>query len=220
MYRALRIPSSYLPTGPEESERAFSDGKVTTALIQEYRFNEYCKRLQKYISPKFDTEFKLFLKWRGFNLDNSIFELRFNEPQNFAAYREIELNTSRIGAFTQIVATEFLSKRFMMKKYLGLSEIEMAENDKMWHEERGEKTPESAMQGSDLRTVGVTPGGINTDLETLSDIEATGQEGGLEGGPPPEPGGEIGAAGAPSPTGGAGGGAAGGATAGAALGGG
>jgi hypothetical protein len=220
MYRALRIPSSYLPTGPEESERAFSDGKVTTALIQEYRFNEYCKRLQKYISPKFDTEFKLFLKWRGFNLDNSIFELRFNEPQNFAAYREIELNTSRIGAFTQIIATEFLSKRFMMKKYLGLSEIEMAENDRMWHEERGEKTPENAMQGSDLRTVGVTPGGINTDLETLSDIEATGQEGGLGGSPPPEPGGEIGAAGAPSPTGGAGGGAAGGATAGAALGGG
>ena len=220
MFRALRIPSSYLPTGPEDSDRAFTDGKVTTALIQEYRFNEYCKRLQRYIAPKFDTEFKLFLKWRGFNLDNSLFELRFSEPQNFAAYRELELNTSRIGSFTQIVQTEFLSKRFMMKKYLGLTEMEMAENDKMWHEERGNDEPATQIQGADLRTVGVTPGAINTDLDTVSDIEAAqGAPGNLGGGgPPPEAGGEIGAGGIPSPTGGAGG-AQGGATAGAALGG-
>jgi hypothetical protein len=220
MFRALRIPSSYLPTGPEDSDRAFTDGKVTTALIQEYRFNEYCKRLQRYIAPKFDTEFKLFLKWRGFNLDNSLFELRFSEPQNFAAYRELELNTSRIGSFTQIVQTEFLSKRFMMKKYLGLTEMEMAENDKMWHEERGSDEPATQIQGADLRTVGVTPGAINTDLDTVSDIEAAqGAPGNLGGGgPPPEAGGEIGAGGIPSPTGGAGG-AQGGATVGAALGG-
>jgi len=219
MFRALRIPSSYLPTGPEDSDRSFTDGKVTTALIQEYRFNEYCKRLQKYISPKFDDEFKLFLKHRGFNLDNSIFELRFNEPQNFAAYREIELNASRIAGFTQINQTDYLSKRFMLKKYLGLSEVELAENDKMWHEERSEGQPESQMQGADLRNVGVTPGGINTDIETIGDIEGAGAEATPAGGPPPEPGGEIGAGGVPSPTGGAGG-AQGGATAGAALGGG
>jgi len=219
MFRALRIPSSYLPTGPEDSDRAFTDGKVTTALIQEYRFNEYCKRLQRYIAPKFDTEFKLFLKWRGFNLDNSLFELRFSEPQNFAAYRELELNTSRIGSFTQIVQTEFMSKRFMMKKYLGLTEMEMAENEKMWHEERGSDEPTTQIQGADLRTVGVTPGAINTDLDTVSDIEASqGGPGEVGGGPPPEAGGEVGAGGVPSPTGGAGG-AQGGATAGAALGG-
>lgn len=223
MFRSLRIPSSYLPQGPEESDRSFVDGKVTTALIQEYRFNEYCKRLQKYISPKFDLEFKMYLKHKGFNLDNSIFELRFTEPQNFAAYREIELNSSRITAFTQINQTDYLSKRFMLKKYLGLSEIEMAENDKMWHEERGTQQPESKLQGTDLRNVGVTPGGIGGDLEAISDIEAA--QGGGEGGPTPGGApqlvpGEVGAGGVPSPTGGAGGGAAGGSTAGAPLGGG
>ena len=216
MFRSLRIPSSYLPTGPEESDRSFVDGKVTTALIQEYRFNEYCKRLQRYISPKFDQEFKLFLKFRGFNLDNSIFELRFSEPQNFAAYREIELNSSRITAFTQINQTDYLSKRFMLKKYLGLSELEMAENDKMWHEERGTEEPASKLQGSDLRTVGVTPGAIGGDLETISDIQGA-QGGPTPGGAPAIVPGEVGAGCIPSPTGGAGGGAAGGSTAGAPL---
>jgi hypothetical protein len=217
MFRALRIPSSYLPTGPEDSDRNFNDGKVTTALIQEFRFNEYCKRLQKYLAPKFDTEFKLFLKYRGFELDNSIFEIRFNEPQNFAAYRDIELNSGRIAAFSQINQTDYLSKRFMLKKYLGLTDLEMAENDRMWHEERGEDEPTSQLQGSDLRNVGITPGGINTDLDTISDIQAAGDQGaeGL-GGPPVTPTGEVGAGGTPSAAAGT---AGGGQTAGAALGG-
>jgi len=219
MYRSLRIPSSYLPTGPEDSDRAFTDGKVTTALIQEYRFNEYCKRLQRYISPKFDLEFKMYLKHKGFNLDNSLFELRFTEPQNFAAYRETELNAGRITAFTQINQTDYLSKRFMLKKYLGLTDMELADNDRMWHEERGTQEPKTNIQGSDLRTVGVTPGAISTDLETVSDIQAAEQGGGFGGVGTPPIGGEVGAAGVPSPTGGAGGGAAGGSTAGAALGG-
>jgi hypothetical protein len=197
LFRGLRIPSSYLPTGKDDSDKAYTDGKVTTALIQEYRFNEYCKRLQKYISSKFDEEFKLFLKWRGFNLDNSLFELRFNEPQNFAAYREIELNSQRITSFTGIRDTEFLSKRFMLKKYLGLNEMEMAENEKLWHEEKG--TANSAQpSGTDMRNVGITPGGITGDLDTIGDLSA---DAGTEGPPGTEPG--ISAGGAPGAPGGA-----------------
>ena len=133
----------------------------------------------------------------------------------------MELNGSRITAFTQIMQTDYLSKRFMLKKYLGLSDIEIKENEKMWHEERGEGKVETQLGGSDLRTVGVTPGAINTDLETISDIESAG--GGVPGGAPGAPPvagaqGEVGAGGIGSPTGGAGG-AQGGATAGAALGG-
>lgn len=197
LFRGLRIPSSYLPTGVEDSDRSFTDGKVTTALIQEYRFNEYCKRLQKYISSKFDEEFKLFLKWRGFNLDNSLFEIRFNEPQNFAAYREVELNAQRIQGFSGIKDTEYLSKRFVLKKYLGLTEMEMAENEKMWHEERG--TPDMTKPtGADMRNVGITPGGITGDLNTIGDLAADdmagappeGTEAGIsQGGAPGSPGG-------------------------------
>ena len=35
MLRGLRIPSSYLPTGPDDSAAVFNDGRMGTALIQE-----------------------------------------------------------------------------------------------------------------------------------------------------------------------------------------
>ena len=47
--RALRVPTSYLPTGPDDTGAAFVDGRVGTAFIQEYRFNKYCQRLQNQI---------------------------------------------------------------------------------------------------------------------------------------------------------------------------
>ena len=83
--RGLRVPSSYLPTGPDDNTTPMNDGRVGTAMIQEFRFNQYCERLQKYLSNKLDEEFKLFLRWRGFNIDSGLFTLEFNPPQNFAA---------------------------------------------------------------------------------------------------------------------------------------
>jgi hypothetical protein len=212
LFRGLRIPSSYLPTGMEESAASFNDGRVGTALIQEFRFNQYCQRLQKHMSHTFDQEFKLFLKHRGFNIDNGLFDLKMNEPQNFAAYRETELNSQRITAFTSVQQTEYLSKRFMLKKYLGLSEIEMEENERLWREERAEVDIDQT-QGSDLRNVGVTPGGINTDMDNLDQFAMQNDDlpPGVEGPQPvsgdiTQPGAGAGAQG-----GGAGGGLAGGA---------
>ena len=79
--RGLRVPSSYLPTGPDDSPAPLNDGRVGTALIQEYRFNQYCMRLQNQISQKLDDEFKMFLRWRGFNIDSSIFTIRYNSKK-------------------------------------------------------------------------------------------------------------------------------------------
>jgi len=92
--RGLRVPSSYLPTGPDDNTTPLNDGRVGTAMIQEFRFNQYCERLQNYICQKLDEEFKLFLRWRGFNIDTQMFDLSFNPPQNFAAYRQSELDTA------------------------------------------------------------------------------------------------------------------------------
>ena len=195
LYRGLRIPSSYLPTGPDDSAQPYSDGRVGTALIQEYRFNEYCKRLQRLVAETFDKEFKMFLKWRGFELDNSSFELRFNEPQNFSKYRETEMDGTRISTFTQLEPFPYLSKRFLMSRYLGMSEEEMSENTKLWKEENLE-TPEA--ESANMRSVGITPGGIETDLDNFAPeapIEGEGVEGGGEEGGA----GELDAAGAQSP---------------------
>jgi hypothetical protein len=75
MMRGLGIPSSYLPTGPDDGTAVYNDGKVGTAFIQEYRFNKYCQRLQNSIIPVLDLEFKLFLKHRGVEVSASLFEL-------------------------------------------------------------------------------------------------------------------------------------------------
>ena len=168
MARGLRVPSSYLPTGPDDSDRAMTDGKVGTALIQEYRFNQYCERLQGHIAAKLDDEFKMFLKWRGFNIDSSLFSIKFAPPQNFASYRQAELDTTRINAFQGLEPLPYMSKRFLMQRFLGLTEEELQENEKMWREERD--TPDLETKGSDLRSVGVSPGAMETDIGTGEEI--------------------------------------------------
>jgi hypothetical protein len=169
MFRGLRIPSSYLPTGDDESERGYSDGRSTTALIQEWRFNQYCKRLQTLIVEKLDMEFKMFMRWRGVNIDGSVFELRFNEPQNFAKYRQAEVDATRIQAFTQLEQTPYLSKRFLLKRYLDLSEEEMQDNEEMWNEEN-QTAEETTAPDAGLRAVGVTNAGIQQDLDNLAPV--------------------------------------------------
>ena len=172
LLRGLRVPSSYLPSGPEDGSQSYGDGRVTTALIQEFRFNQYLKRIQRLVAATLDREFKTFLAWRGFSIDNSIFDLQLSEPMNFSGYREIEIDNSRIGAFTSIESTEYLSKRFMMKKYLGLTDVELKENEKMWFEEQGNLGINDA-SGSNLRNVGISTGDISGDLDSIDDLEGS-----------------------------------------------
>ena len=197
MFRGLRIPSSYLPTGTDEGERSYSDGKTTTALIQEWRFNQYCMRLQRMISEKLDNEFKMFMRWRGVNIDNALFELRFNEPQNFAKYRQAEVDSVRIATFTQLEAIPYLSKRFLLERYLDLSEEEMQRNDELWAQENG-TVDDTEIPAAGLRAVGVTNAGIQQDMDTLTPVEpgAEGMPGAVPG-PGPE---AVGAPGAPAST--------------------
>jgi len=169
--RGLRVPSSYLPSGPEDSSQAMNDGRVGTALIQEYRFNQYCMRLQNQIGQKLDDEFKMFMRWRGFNIDSGVFSIKFNPPQNFASYRQAELDAQRVNVFGQMEPLPYMSKRFMMQRFLGLTEEELLENETLWAEERNEAgNPEVA--GSDMRSVGISPGAIEGDLETGDELEA------------------------------------------------
>jgi hypothetical protein len=192
LFRALRIPSSYLPTAIDESPNTVADGKVGTAYIQELRFNEYCKRLQSNIVETFDLEFKLWLHDQGINIDNGLFELKFNSPQNFAAYRQAELDTQRASIFAQVQEIPYLSKRFAMKRFLGLTEDEIKENEKMWREENGDKVKAEADAASQLRSAGITPGGMAADVagqeaEAPEDMAAAAEGGEAAEAPPAEP---------------------------------
>ena len=168
--RGLRVPSSYLPTGPDDNTTPLNDGRVGTAMIQEFRFNQYCERLQNYICQTLDEEFKLFLRWRGFNIDTSMFQLQFNPPQNFAAYRQSELDTARVSTFSGMEAFPYISKRFALERFLGLTEEEINRNEKLWQEENIENSGDEPT-GSDLRNVGVSTGDFDADEETGEEIE-------------------------------------------------
>ena len=165
LFRALRIPSSYLPTGPDDGQAAFTDGKVGTAYIQELRFNEYCKRLQNSVIGEFDTEFKLWLINSGITIDNSLFELKLNPPQNFAAYRQSELDNARVQTFAALQEVPYMSKRFALKRFLGLTQEEITENERQWKEENGAKIAADLDAAAEMRSVGVSPAGISADME-------------------------------------------------------
>jgi hypothetical protein len=178
--RGLRVPSSYLPTGPDDNTTPLSDGRVGTAMIQEFRFNQYCERLQAYMSNKLDEEFKLFMRWRGFNIDSGLFQIQFNPPQNFAAYRQSELDNARVSTFSTMEQYPYIAKRFALQRFLGLTEEEIKENEKLWREEQNKDKTEEP-KGSDLRNIGVSVGDIESDQESASDLESPEAEGEVPG---------------------------------------
>ena len=100
-----------------------------------------------------------------------MFELKLNPPQNFAQYRQTEMDQQRIQSFTQVAELPYMSKRFALKRFLGLTEEEMARNADLWAEEnnvpQGKKT-----KSNQLRAGGVTQAGIQSDLDQFAEPTA------------------------------------------------
>ena len=213
--RGLRVPVSYLNLGEDEgnSSVTFNDGKLGAAMIQEYRFSKFCMRLQSLLAPVFDKEFKKFLIKNGVEMEWSLFDLRFSPPQSFTRYRQIELDSQRMQVYAGVSENRRLSERFKFTRYLGLTEDELIENEKLWSEENAAKlkqktgaSPAESEAGAGLGDVGLHAGGDDLppeDLEMPEDgAEQAGMPGGPQGAPPGEP--------APGGTAPAGGGAMGG----------
>jgi hypothetical protein len=144
---------------------------------------------------QFDTEFKLYLHNKGINIDSNIFDVKFNPPQNFASYRQAEMDTARVNTFNVMMAIPFVSNRFAMKRFLGLTAEEIAENEKMWKEENVDEDIKLSAN-AELRSAGITAGGIAGDLGGMTDNTAApedmpdempGAEGAPGEAPPPPP---------------------------------
>lgn len=203
LMRGLRVPSSYLPSGPDDSSAQYGDGKVGIAYIQEYRFSKFVERLQRQIIDPLDREFKMFLKHRGIDIDSGNFYLKFTEPMNFSAYRDLQLDSERANLFGSLEGAAYLSKQFLLRRYLGLTDDEIRENEEYWREENADTSAaEGSLGKGELRGMGVTPQAdeeVDPDAEPdidefdLGDEELGGEEfGGDEvntGGAGGEPGG-------------------------------
>jgi hypothetical protein len=172
LFRGLRIPSSYLPTGADDSNSSYNDGRVGTAYIQELRFNKYCERLQNLVSSQFDIEFKRYIHTRGVNVDSTLFDLKFNPPFNFASSRQAALDTERINTFNTIQAIPYVSHRFALKRFLGLTDDEIADNERLWAEEQGENPSSTTDSGGELRGAGISASGIAGELTGAEDLSA------------------------------------------------
>ena len=195
LIRGLRIPSSYLPSAAQdEGQSQFNDGRVGTAYIQELRFNKYCERLQNLVAEVFNQEFKKYLLEKGVNIDVAMFDLNFQPPQNFASYRQSELDNQRIGTFGQIQAVPFISNRYALKRFLGLTDAEVAENERLWREENDENLITSPTDASaEMRGAGITSAGMSSDLDAGVDEVDTATD------PTVEPSAETGDAGGTVP---------------------
>lgn len=166
LIRGLGIPSSYLPTGPDDGQTPYTDGKVGTAYVQEYRFAKYCQRLQNLMAPVLDREFKLYLKSRGIEIESSSFTLQFYPPQNFSQYKQMALDAEQINVFSSLIQTDankYISKRFALMRYLGWSEDDVLKNEEMWKQENAKKVKDKigvSVGDEDqpgLRGVGIRP---------------------------------------------------------------
>lgn len=202
LVRGLRIPSSYLPTGADDSAAQYNDGRVGTAYIQELRFNTYCERLQGLVTEAFDTEFKRYLLEKGVNIDTNMFDLRFQPPQNFASYRQAEIDNARVPTYTQMAQIPYISNRFAMKRFLGITDEELAENERLWKEENEENLTLPTDASAEMRSAGISSAGISADAGAMED---TAPEPGSEAdmgaeGVAPEAGGEAPAAPTAAPT--------------------
>lgn len=135
VFRALRVPSSYM-RGSDAAGAQYNDGKVGIAYIEELRFANFIIRLQTHLEEIFDTQFKVYLAAVGINFDPELFKLKLPDPQNFALYRQAALDAELINAFKSIEDTKYLSKRFILKRYLGLTEDDIQMNEAMLKQER------------------------------------------------------------------------------------
>jgi hypothetical protein len=199
MIRGLGIPSSYLPTGPEDGTTAYVDGKVGTAYVQEFRFAKVCQRLQNLMAPVLDKEFKLYVKSRGIEIESDMFELKMWEPQSFSQYRQMALDSEQITVFSSLIQTEaakYISKRYALKRYLNWTDEDILENEKMWKEENAKKVKDKigVKPGADNQP-GLNAVGIRPEPEQAVEVPAATPE---EGAPPAEPATEP-AAGAAAP---------------------
>jgi hypothetical protein len=73
-------------------------------------------------------------------------------------------------------AFPYISKRFALERFLGLTEEEIKKNEQLWEEEN-KKEVNVDPTGSDLRNIGVSTGDFEADQSTADEVEQGEQEG-------------------------------------------
>jgi len=195
IWRALRIPASYVGNGVEDSQ-PFNDGAVGIAYQQEIKFSEFIERLQKYVDTVLDSEFKKFLYDNNIKVDTTVFRIQLPVPTNWAKSRQQKIDNDLVSVYNNIKDDTSISKRFAKRKYLQWTEEELLINERQLREEKGLDPdggiqdlpklyfPEEAEAGGfegGLGTVGGADGGVDGNGDFDLDEEGESDESSEDG---------------------------------------
>ena len=132
----LRIPFSMIDIHQEGSQDQYSDARVGQVYAEEVRYMGMVYRLQFQLIDPINEHFYEFCKYRDFEIPEGI-ELEVNTPNSFAEYKNLEINQARLNVYTSADNVEHLSKKFTLKKFMGLDDEEIMENENMALKEKG-----------------------------------------------------------------------------------
>jgi len=197
LYRSLYVPSSRL----NQEGDPFKDGNEITR--EELKFRRFIRRVQNRIEigmkDTFITHLKLRGYWKQYNLSTYDFDIEFNTSSVFDEIRKQQFLDIQLNNFGNISQNEGMSNSFCQKKYLGLTDQEIAAN-------RAARKADAALAWEINQ---ITNSGPNwrkladaqaNQANNMANAMAGGGGGDMGGMPPPDGGGDMG--GEPPPDGG------------------
>lgn len=180
----LRIPPSFMPNMQTNGvQSVFNDGQVGTAYMPEIQFYKYICRLQAHLNTTLDTEFKKFLKSIDVNIDESLYNIVLPESTNFDKYKQAAVDSSLLQQFGNADGVSYLSKRFILSRYLRLTPDEIAMNETLLSQERGLTSKEAkslvTLYNEDMMDIDANEGksmnGAGMSLDTNNNISSDDQ---------------------------------------------
>jgi hypothetical protein len=125
LYKSLKVPSTRL--NPDDP---YKDG--ADILREELKFARFVMRQQQRFATGLKNGFITHLKLKGIYEEMCLREphldLTFNVPTNFYELREQQKFQLRAENFNTITTSDFISKTYAQKKYLGWSDSEVMAN--------------------------------------------------------------------------------------------
>lgn len=204
LYRSLKVPASRL-----DPQDAFRDG--AEILREELKFARFIMRQQQRFASGmkrgFITHLQLKGIWDKLELNETNIEIAFNPPTNFYELRENQRLEMKAASYNNISSSEFVSKTFAQKKYLGWKDKDILANREFLRKdaELQWELGQISTSGPAWREV-VIAGDIGAGGEGGAGGEMPGGGlgaamggGGAPSGTPPEFGGEAATGGAPAP---------------------
>lgn len=159
--RGLRVPVAWMQFGRGNDAQS-SDGRPGQSYVEEIRFALFVERLQQHVNRALDVEFKLYLAACDITVDKNNFFVKLLEPMNFRQYRQAEIDQMLLSNLQAADAIQYLSKRYILSRFMQLDDNEITTNELLARQERGlVKTPKADI----VELYGAESAGVTMDSD-------------------------------------------------------